>query len=303
LFTKQIDIASLNCGADEIPATPSRFFESSKASASDKTTPFADPGHRIGKAAQTGVLIINADDWGRDRENTERIRECALRKTISSVSAMVYMEDSERAAALAQESGIDAGLHLNFTTPFSAPNCPATLAERQREIAAYLWRHRFARVVYHPGLSRAFEYVFAAQLDEFNRLYQRPPNRFDGHHHMHLCANVVLGKVLPHGTVVRPSFSFLVGEKSLMNIFYRRILNRLLARRHQMVDYFFGLAPLEPQSRLQRIFALSRRFSVEMETHPVVPAEYRFLTSEKILAFIEGLQIAPRYELSGVRPD
>src|SRR6266478_3108081 len=72
------------------------------------------------------------------RETTGHIFQCALRKTVSSVSAMVFMEDSVRAAAMARESGIDAGLHLNLTTPFSARNCPARLQEHQREVAGYL---------------------------------------------------------------------------------------------------------------------------------------------------------------------
>ena len=77
------------------------------------------------KESHAGLLIINADDWGFDRGTTDRIFQPALRKTVSSVSAMVFMEDSERAAAMARESEIDAGLHLNLTTPFSASNCPA----------------------------------------------------------------------------------------------------------------------------------------------------------------------------------
>jgi hypothetical protein len=256
------------------------------------------PDSENGRAPQAGVLILNADDWGQDYETTERIRECVLRRTISSVSAMVFMEDSERAAAIAQEKEIDAGLHLNFTTPFSAPNCPAPVAERQREIAAYLWRHRFARAVYHPGLARAFEYVVAAQIDQFSRLYQRTPNRLDGHHHMHLCANVMFGKLLPRGIIVRRNHAFRLGEKSLINRFYRRTVDRFLVRRHRVVDFFFALAPLEPADRLQRIFSLSRQFTVELETHPVEPEEYRFLTSEEVFTQMGNLQIASKFELA-----
>jgi len=145
-----------------------------------------DPARWNGEAPQAGVLIINADDWGRDHQTTERSLECFLHGTVSSVSAMVFMEDSERAAVMAQERGIDAGLHLNLTTPFSTPGCPARLVERQQELARYLLRHRFAQVVFHPGLIRCFEYVVATQLDEFHRLYRAYPDRLDGHHHMHL---------------------------------------------------------------------------------------------------------------------
>src|SRR5580700_5490617 len=150
--------------------------------ASFDQTPAAEAGETPG----TGLLVVNADDWGLDRETTNRIWECAARRRISTVSAMVFMEDSERAADVSREAGIIAGLHLNFTTPFSARNCSAVLVERQREITAALRRHRFSSALYHPGLRRTFEYVVNAQLEEFQRIYGAPPVRLDGHHHMHL---------------------------------------------------------------------------------------------------------------------
>src|SRR6185369_10838794 len=66
----------------------------------------------------TGLLILNADDWGRDSKTTNMILDCVVRGSVSSTSAMVFMEDSERAAALARQHRVDCGLHLNFTTPF-----------------------------------------------------------------------------------------------------------------------------------------------------------------------------------------
>src|SRR5882762_5570378 len=143
-----------------------------------------------GHAKRFGLLIVNADDWGRDYENTERTLECIVRGTVSSVSGMVFMEDSERAAEIARGRGIDVGLHLNFTTSFSGPGASTKLIEHQQRLARYLWRHRFAQLVYHPGLINSFEYVVASQGDEFRRLYGVEPSRLDGHHHMHLCANV-----------------------------------------------------------------------------------------------------------------
>jgi predicted glycoside hydrolase/deacetylase ChbG (UPF0249 family) len=264
----------------------------------ESTSRFADPSRGNCSASQTGALIINADDWGLDRTNTERILECSQRGTVSSVSAMVFMEDSERAADFAQDKRIDAGLHLNFTTPFSAPNCSVRLADRQRELAAYLRRHRLGRAVFHPGLGRSFEYVVAAQIEEFHRLYQRAPKRLDGHHHMHLCANVLFGKLLPAGTIVRRNEKFLASEKGLINRIYRKALDRILVRRHRTVDFFFTLSPIKPLARLQRIFSLSREFVVELETHPVDPEEYRFLTSDEIFSQIGNPQIAPNFDLA-----
>jgi hypothetical protein len=242
-----------------------------------------------------GSLIINADDWGRDVDTTDRIRQCVIRGTVSSVSAMVCMKDSERASSIATESGVDTGLHLNFTTPFSAQKCPLPLRERQHELARFLRRHPLARVVFHPGLVCSFEYVVAAQIDEFRRLYGQDPARLDGHHHMHLSSNVLLGGLLPNGTLVRRNFSFQPGEKSLGNRVYRRIVDRLLARSHRIVDFLFSLPPLSPPERLQRIVSLARRFVVELETHPVNPEEYRFLTGGEIFHRLGNLPIAPRF--------
>jgi len=255
------------------------------------------PTQRRGDTAHAGTLIVNADDWGRDAENTDRTLDCVLHGAVSSVSAMVFMEDSQRASVVALERGVDAGLHLNFTTGFSAPKTPARLIDHQTRLSSYLRRQRLAQIVYHPGLAGSFEYVVAAQLDEFFRIYGSAPKRLDGHHHMHLCANVVVGKLLPAGTIVRRNFSFQPGEKSYANRVYRGIIDRTLAKRHSLTDYFFSLPPLEPSSRLQRIFSLAKQFKVEVETHPVVSEEYKFLMGEEMLRMTAGV----RAPVSGAR--
>jgi hypothetical protein len=243
----------------------------------------------------SGRLILNADDWGRDRNTTDRTFECIQRGAVSSVSAMVLMEDSERAAAVAREHGIDAGLHLNFTTPFSAANCPARLMECQHKVATYLLRNPLARGIFHPLLVGSFEYLVAAQRDEFRRLYGAESERFDGHHHMHLSANVLLGGLLPAGKLVRQHFSHESGEKAVRNRVFRKITGILLSRRYRMVDFLFSLPPLSPPDRLQGIFSLAREFAVEVETHPVNPEEYRFLTGGEIFRWAGDCPIAPRF--------
>lgn len=251
-----------------------------------------EPTPQKNEVSTAGLLIINADDWGRDRDTTDRTAECIQHGTVSSVSAMVFMEDSGRSAAVATERGIDAGLHLNFTTPFSAADCPARLAEHQQKISAFLRKGAIARAVFYPGLIRSFDYVVAAQRDEFTRIYGAEPRRLDGHHHMHLSANVLFGGLLPGGTMVRRNFSFLAGEKSLGNRLYRRFTDGVLARRHRLSDYFFSLPPLDT-ARLQRIFSLANTFTVEVETHPVHPEEYKFLTGQEVFRLAQGVRIGP----------
>lgn len=235
------------------------------------------------RVAPEGLLVVNADDWGRDREITGRSLDCIRHGTVNAVSAMVFMEDSERAAEIAMASGIDAGLHLNLTTPFSAPSAGTQLRQRQQELTRYLRRHTLFRAVVHPGLAGCAEYVVKAQIEEFRKLYGSDPQRLDGHHHMHLWANVLLAGLLPAGTMVRRNISFRPDEKSLLNRLYRRVVDWRLARRHSLTDYFFCLAPVEPEDRLRCIFSLAQSSIVEVETHPVVEEEYRFLMGDAML--------------------
>ena len=250
---------------------------------------------RTDGAAQTGALIINADDWGRNRETTDCIYDCMKLKTVSSTSHMVFMEDSERATTIARENNFDTGLHLNLTSPFTTHDCSSKLVQRQQEIAAYLLKHRLSPMMFRPGLMNSFEYVVKAQIDEYTRAYGQAPERIDGHHHMHLACNVMLAGLLPYGTIVRRNFSFQSGEKSLGNRLYRQSMDRLLAKSHRVVDFFYSLPPLEPIERLMRIFGLSNQFVVEVETHPVNPDEYEFLAKGGMSRLLGDVVVSPRF--------
>jgi len=191
---------------------------------------------------------------------------------------MVFMCDSERAAALAQEQNIDSGLHLNLTTPFTSASCSPSVAEHQARVSAYLRSTRFAQVIFHPGLVQSFEYTVLAQLEEYARLYGTAPGRVDGHHHMHLSANVLLQNLLPAGTVARRNFSFHAGEKNIVNRTYRRCVDAVLKKRHFMVDYLFAFDSARSEAQLRRLAALALESVIELETHPVDPREYAVLS-------------------------
>ncbi len=243
------------------------------------------------------ALIVNADDWGRDRSTTDRTLDCARSGAVSSVSAMVFMADSERAADLARKHGVDAGLHLNLTEAFNSPACPPRLNGQLEKLARYLGGSRYARMIYHPGLAAAFEYVVQAQMEEYERLYGTPPRRVDGHQHMHLCANILRQGLLPAGAIARRNFTFEAGEKDFLNRLYRRRQDRRLAERHPLTDYFFDLAPVEQRERLERIAALASRFNVELETHPAREAEYRFLMDGELARLAGANGVARGYGL------
>lgn len=248
-------------------------------------------GEELSTVSSAGCLVVNADDWGRDQRTTNSTLDCLRHRAVSAVSAMVFMADSQRAAEIALADGVDAGIHLNFTTPFSAPDCPRELQRQQHELIQYLTRRPLNRVLFHPGLMSSFRYVCQAQMEEFQRLFGRAPERIDGHHHMHLCSNVLFGGLLPAGTILRRSCTFAAGEKSLPNRMYRGVIDRLIARRHRIADFLFSLSPCQPISRLQRIVSLASDHVLELEAHPVLSDEYSLLMSDRIFELAASIRI------------
>ena len=234
------------------------------------------------------MLIINADDLGRSKIATDNILACHANRRLSSTSAMVFMADSERAAELALASGIDVGLHINFSESFTGTSVSPQLRAAHERIRRFLKSSKYALIFFHPFLCAQFRQVYAGQYAEFLRLYRRPPSHLDGHQHLHLATNMLFQGILPAGTKVRRSFSFQPGEKGAFNRWYRDRIDRHLARHHRLTDYFFALSHNFTIERVQRIVAISRESNVEFMTHPEIPADYHFLMSPEF-----GQVVAP----------
>ena len=237
------------------------------------------------------MLIVNADDWGRDRVATNTALACCQKGRVSCVSAMVFMEDSERAAQIANEAGLDAGLHVNFTESFTCRNCPPEISARQERLRRFLKRSKYALLLYHPLLARSFRRAFDAQLAEFIRLYGQAPSHFDGHQHMHLSTNMLAQRIIPAGERVRRSFSFKPGEKGLLNRLYRRVVDRRLANRYRLTDFFFALSQHLGPARLAPLFALARTAKVELMTHTWNQLEYDCLMSDSFRQLADGIEV------------
>ncbi len=73
-----------------IAAPPGEIFVPAGLKTATSPGPTVESGRPNGHNPHGGVLIVNADDWGRDYENTERTLECIHRGSVSSVSAMVF---------------------------------------------------------------------------------------------------------------------------------------------------------------------------------------------------------------------
>src|ERR1043166_7762864 len=234
------------------------------------------------------MLTINADDWGRSVAETNAALNCFKAGRITSVSAMVFMIDSERAAELAKENRVETGLHLNFSEAFSA-KISERLRDCQERTLSYLKQNKYSQLFYNPFLRSAFSYSYRAQVKEFMRLFGKRPSHVDGHHHMHLCANVVFSNLIPAGTKTRRNFSFWSGEKSSLNRFYRALIDRRLARRYRLTDYFFDLTQCIEEKKLERAVSLAKYGSVELMTHPVIKQETDYLMSDEFSRILQTL--------------
>jgi chitin disaccharide deacetylase len=237
------------------------------------------------------MLIVNADDWGRSVVETDVALRCYKAGRVTSVSAMVFMEDSERAADLAKQNGVDTGLHLNFDESFTANGRSRVLGEYQTKLASFLRRNKYAQLVYNPFLRQAFSYSYQAQAEEFVRSFGKPPSHIDGHHHMHLCANLLLNNLIPAGMRVRRNFSFWPGEKSLLNRVYRGLVDRWLARRYRLPDYFFDLTQSLEERKLDRVLALAKSSNVELMTHPAIQREAEYLLGDEFCGMLQRLEL------------
>jgi predicted glycoside hydrolase/deacetylase ChbG (UPF0249 family) len=245
-------------------------------------------------AASPRLTIVNADDWGYDDASTDRTLECLLAGRITSVSALVLMTDSARAARLARaHSFMPVGLHLNFTEPYDAISVPPSVCERQMRVARYFARHRSLRWVYNPLVRSAVRDVVKDQIAAFYVVYGRAPDHLDSHHHAHISPNVLLDGDLPVGVPLRRSFTFLPGEKSLLNRTVRHLMSAFIERAHPTTDYFFDIAALSALARIDDLASST----VELMTHPARASDYQLLMSEVWARLIANWRLGTYAEL------
>ena len=248
-----------------------------------------------------GLLIVNADDLGFDRVATDAILTCFEAGRISSASAMVWMSDSERAAALARDSGLPTRLHLNLTEPFTSASVPPEVRQRQADLARYFASARFAYWFCNPRLQAKIEAAIEDQMRGFELLYGKRPVELDGHQHVQSCANVLLSRSLGQVEAVRSTFTFSPAEKGWANWTIRSIANWVLRRRFKSTQWSGSLRALDhslDSDRLAEWVARSRTSTVELITHPANADELAFLMSSSWIDALAPASLGSLMDLS-----
>lgn len=252
--------------------------------------------------AKTGLLIVNADDWGGESSATDAILACFESGGVSSTTAMVHMADSRRAAEMAIHHGLPVGLHLNLTLPFDEPETPAPVRERQARVAGLLAGSR-THWSWRPGSEPLIRRCLADQLTEFERRYGQAPTHLDGHNHVHLSPNVLLAGLLTRDLPVRraqnwPPRTSLVGRVA-------SAARAAWTTRFRTTDLFTSIRAVHPRfggQGFEELLDRSRTGSVEIMTHPQWHDELELLSSPEWRAAVRGYPLGTFADLATAEP-
>jgi len=249
-----------------------------------------------------GLLIVNADDWGYDGPTTDAILATFQGGTITSTTGMVYMADSDRAAALAAEHGVPVGLHINLTQPFTDPATPPEIRARQQRLIDRIGKTSGVppeipdtasrrRWLYDPLLQREVDRAIADQLARFEAIYATPPTHFDGHNHVDLCPNVFLSRSISRGAKLRNTLDRFPVERSAGGVL-RAARQAVRSRRFVSTRYLVHIKHLhlDPDNLDPRL-DLARQVPVEVMAHPGFGAEREILESSEWSAAIAGRRL------------
>jgi hypothetical protein len=249
----------------------------------------------------TGLLIVNADDFGLKRAATDAILECFEAGAITSTTALVWMSDSERAAEMGTRAALPVGLHLNLIEPFTGPDVPEGVAATQLRVVERMRKGGPRALLYDPRWSRDFETCISDQLSRFRELYGRPPTHVDGHRHMHLALNALFAQALAPVPRCRRAVNRLPHESPAYKQFGRTVLSRLVRLRFLTTDWCYALSPLHPAlggEGIREKLLLSRKGSVELIVHPADPGELEALRAPEWLESLGGHRLGSFEALS-----
>ncbi len=223
-------------------------------------------------------VIINADDFGKDRETNLAVEEAFEKGYITHPTLMVNMPAAKEAARVAKEKGFEkkVGLHLNLTEgmPLSLPIRDNPLICSSDGSFNQAFYHNTRYRLYMDSLTiRQIETEFRAQLEEFLALGFSDMH-IDSHHHVHTNYPVYLALKGLSGDY---SFSYIRQSRnlyrggSILNRFYKRCYNHGIKKLCRHTTALFGSygdleAYMEGKEDIRSFFETKE---VEIMVHPM----------------------------------
>ncbi len=135
-------------------------------------------------------LIINADDFGFNKEITDGIIDAHRAGTVTSTTMMVNMPAVEYAATLSKDyPNLSVGIHLNLTVgkPLSPLEKVSGLVDKNGNFRNYIEMFRLANRCKLP--KEQIETELIAQIEKFLAL-GLIPSHSDSHHHIADCMQI-----------------------------------------------------------------------------------------------------------------
>jgi predicted glycoside hydrolase/deacetylase ChbG (UPF0249 family) len=155
------------------------------------------PTARTKQGVNLVKLVVCADDFAIHREASEGIAALAQAGRLSATSVMSLSPGWPQDVALLTplRGQIDVGLHLDWTSEFASAQGGSSLLALMAKTQCRL------------ESKAACRHLVQLQLDQFERIWQGPPDFIDGHQHIHqfpVIRKVLIEEIVARYTVLRP---------------------------------------------------------------------------------------------------
>lgn len=218
------------------------------------------------------TLIVNADDYGYDRNRTEAILECFRNRIITQTTAMVNMPYCSTAIKLARKGGFAnrIGLHLNLTFGFPMTRAIRNyrlFCDEEGRFNGVFHRSTVRRFLLPKAVCRAVEEEVMAQMTAYVNM-GLPLMHLDSHHHSHtdpVVLRIVLSLAHQFGfNSIRISRNLPL-KRGLLKTMYKNFVNgRIVYGGFYHADFFGGADAV-----MSAIPYLPDASLVEMMMHPL----------------------------------
>ena len=131
-------------------------------------------------------FIINADDYGRDKETIKNINKLIKLKKLDAVSTFVNFEKNLSFLSNESKKNLKVNLHLNLTEGRPISNSPIVLkylCNEEKKFKYSAIRYIFISFFKNKNIKKALSIEIASQIKLFKKKFNKL--NIDGHQHVH----------------------------------------------------------------------------------------------------------------------